>query len=263
MANEWLNQMTEESLGKGDLLQLYKLFQDRQIADLDMLHKYANYYVAALLAMLAALAIGLTRAYDTPVAGALIALPVVSFMLSQQGKLMAFRFYRRYNEGRVRLTKIEYLLGLLGPIASKEVPQNDLWPKDKGFLSERYRIEADKEPCSIGFVHRRSTLHMVQGYGAGYIVQMTFNVFSGLFALAVIGLPACLYLAQTSHQFTVGNFLLSGVSVLILVAYMVWYRRVLYHMQSEGVCNSILNSQPCNPADCVQPPASRSAVHNG
>lgn len=246
MANNWVT-LGEDRPTKDELLQLYKLFQDRQIADLDMLHRYANYYVAALLAMLAALAIGITQGYATPVAGALVALPVVSFILAQQGKLMSFRFYRRFNEGRVRLSKIEYLLGLQGPISCKDLPRHDLWPHDEGFLLGRYRREAEKEPTSTAFVRRRSEIKLRGGYGAGHIIQMSFSVFTGLFALALIGLPLGLLFASTSRTCKTVNIVLSLTALLVAAVHTVWYWRVRDRMLRETSDDP--SSQQSLPAD--------------
>lgn len=234
MGAEWVDGDKQDVPSRDELLQLYGLFQTRQIADLDMLHKYANYYVAALLAMLAALVLGATRGYEMPVAGALVVLPVVSLMLSQQGKLMAFRFYRRYNEGRMRLTKIEYLLGLHGPVVSSRPPPHDLWPEDRGFLLGRYKKEAEKESSSDDFIDRRSRVRFLGGYGAGYIVQMTFSVFSCLFALVIVGLPIALLRTEMSTTCKWTNVIFSLVGLAIVEMYMVWYRRTLKRMQAEG-----------------------------
>jgi len=232
MANNWLT-LGEDHPSRNELLKLYELFQDRQIADLDMLHKYANYYVAALLAMLAALAVASPRGYNTSFAGTLIALPMVSIMLAQQGKLMAYRFYRRYNEGRVRLSKIEYILGLQGCISCKEIPQSDLWPKDDGFLLARYRRETQKEDFSPAFVHRRSKIRFLGGYGAGYIIQMTFSVFAALFAVILVGLPVCLLFTKTSPRCKMANIGLTLVGVAIISVYMFWYWHTRKHMERE------------------------------
>lgn len=123
-----------------------------------MVHRYANYYIAALLAMVTAFIIGLSSIYDTLGAGLLVIIPIVSFMLSQQGKLMTFRFYRRYTEGRVRLTKIEYLLGLHGPIKWSGSVEHEYapWPDDQGFVLGRYVNEAHYESASCEFIQRRS-----------------------------------------------------------------------------------------------------------
>jgi len=155
----WIEEVSRDDRpDRKELAKLYEVFQTRQIADLDMLHRYANYYVAVLLAMLTAFALGLTRGHSVPVPGFLVVLPVVSFMLSQQGKLMAFRFYRRYNEGRMRLTKIEYLLGLHGRIeVSKPFqPPYALWREDQAFVLGRYIHDVKRESSSREFVKRRS-----------------------------------------------------------------------------------------------------------
>lgn len=154
----WIETGDSDLPRRGELIKLYDVFQVRQIADLDMVHRYANYYVAVLLAILTAFVLGLTRADFAPVAGLLVILPVLSFMLSQQGKLMAFRFYRRYNEGRMRLTKIEYLLGLHGHVKSSRSIERDypLWSDDKAFVLGRYINEAKRESSSCRFVQRRS-----------------------------------------------------------------------------------------------------------
>lgn len=150
----------ENESERKELLQLYEVFQTRQIADLDMLHRYANYYVALLMALIAALILGLKEMHEYPVAGLFTILLVLPFVLSQQAKLMAFRFYRRYNEGRARLTKIEYLLGMHGQMKHADSPNPDytLWEHDEAFVLDRYHDEIKKSSAqySSDFIHRRS-----------------------------------------------------------------------------------------------------------
>lgn len=239
MSVNWIQEGEEDSPSREELITLYGLFQSRQIADLDMLHKYVNYYIAALLAMLAAFVLGLTKGYDTKVAGALVVLPTFSFILCLQGKLMAFRFYRRYNEGRVRLNKIEYLLGLHAPVTCLSLPKWELWSDDKGFIIGRYRDEMSKESSSRDFIWRRSRPLIRNGYGAGYINQITFTVFAVLFTCLTIALPVGLLFASTSENCKTVNWIGALFMLVIQGAVLAWYLWTSRRFEDESYSNEV------------------------
>ena len=236
MAETWLR-LGEDHLKRTELLKLYELFQNRQIADLDMLYRYANYYVAVLLALFTALILALPKAYNTSFAGTLIFLPMVSNMFALQGKLMSYRFYRRYNEGRVRLSKIECILGLQGPISCNKMPETVFWPDDDAFLLGRYREENLIDKLSTKFVNRRSKIKLLKGYGAGYIIQMTYSVFVVLFSLALVGLPVYLLFAQISTSSKIINLGISLIGIAAMFAYTYCYWHTLKHMEKETLGN--------------------------
>jgi hypothetical protein len=247
-----------------DLLEWYKIFQSRQIADLDMLHRYANYYVAALLAMLGALGLLVSRVFGESVSCSLVFLSVAAVVVAHQGKLMAFRFYRRYNEGRMRLSKIEYLLGLHDVV---HVPSDHLrgaapWPQDPSFLIGRYVAENQRETRSDVFIWRRSRVlpswarssryrstlrkrgvdRKERPYGAGSIIQSTLTAFGILFMIITVGLPIALAVSPPSEQTVIVNAVCALPAILLMLLYLQWYRRRLEQMEMETF-------QPIEPAN--------------
>ena len=108
---DWIGQESVKGLKNDDLLRLYEVYQQRQMGDLDMHFRFAYYYSAALTALITGFVLGFVHLHVEPEAGFMAFVPLLVILLVHQGKLTTFRFYRRYTEGRVRLTKIEYLLG--------------------------------------------------------------------------------------------------------------------------------------------------------
>ncbi len=217
----------DHEVGRGfddsDFLQLYKLYQDRQICDLDQHFRFANYYVAILIALQTAFFIGLTSAYDKPVAVVLSLIPVLSLLLVHQGKLATLRFYRRYTEGRVRLTKIEHLLGLHGPVflrgqTEKNSAAEELWPCDRRFLPERY-IERALEHCNSNHF----VLARLGKYGIGASIQRTLNIFALFSWLALLALPIGLCFVSGCGNRELTCIVVSSAGCFVVIASQAWY----------------------------------------
>ena len=170
------------------LLDMYKAYQDRQIGDFRLLFSYTNFYAAALLALLTAFVVALVKATEETLVSLLTLLPLAAHVLIWNGRITAWRFYRRYLEGRVRLTKIEYALGLDRelPVAGFQNREEDLlWPDDSSFLPARYFSQAREHPDSVNFINASSLKH-----GMGRLTHLMFRAFlllawGGLFAVPI------------------------------------------------------------------------------
>ena len=123
-----------------DTCELYKVFQDRQLWHLRLLCTYTNFHIGALSGLVTVFILGLVAQYDNPLIGLLSILPLSALLLLHNWRAMAWRFHRSYIEGRVKLTKLEYSMGLAGqlvvPCRQREtrVP----WPKDSSLLPVRH-----------------------------------------------------------------------------------------------------------------------------
>jgi hypothetical protein len=207
---------------KQELLQLYGTYQTRQLADLDMQFRFNNHYVSLIVVLLTAFAIGLAKFSEKsvagqPVAAFLVAFPLLGILLAYHGKLASFRFYRRYTEGRTRLTKIEYLLGLDGPVSkpadhpfTPSSARKILWPEDVQFLPKRYFNQSVAYTASSGFIERRSW-----EYGLGGLTQRTLTVCCVSCWLAIPGLSGALSLCSRGDVTEVDD-ILTPVTVLAL-----------------------------------------------
>ena len=186
----WMREkQSQDALDAKLLLEMYRLYQDRQLWDLRLLYNYTNFYAAGLSALLTAFVVAFIKSREDELVGLLTLLPLGALLLAYNGRITAWRFYRRYTEGRVRLTKIEYALDLDGSLPVGPVDKEDplLWAKESNFLPVRYFDEGKAFETSVEFTHKRSL-----GKGVGRLTTLMFNTFLliGWVSLAII--PVCL-----------------------------------------------------------------------
>lgn len=230
---DWIGQEVNEGLKRNELLELYRVYQERQMGDLDMHFRFANYYAAALTALVTAFVLGFVHLRKEPEAGFMAFVPLLVILLVHQGKLTTFRFYRRYTEGRVRLTKIEYLLGLCGRIDVEKLPagieaQKKLWPDDCEFLPHRYLAQSLPFSSSSEFIHERAWR-----YGLGKLTQKTFNIFYAFSWGALIWLPVALNFSASSRKKIAISCASSGIGLAIALVSTIRYQILRKTMVGE------------------------------
>ncbi len=220
----------DETIDAKVLLDLYKIYQDRQLWDLRLLFSYTNFYAAALLALLTAFVVALVTAKSYALVGLLTVLPLAAHFMIWNGRITAWRFYRRYTEGKVRLTKIEYALDLDRQIPVEKLREkaDSMWAREPFFLPRRYFRQASESDNSIIFTHDRSLEH-----GLGKLTQMMFATlllfaWGGLFVT-----PICLFFLEKSDSAFFLSVIISISASVIAAMAMRHYKREWKVMQDE------------------------------
>ena len=170
------------------LLKLYEIYSEDEVSHLDYHYKYRNYYTTILSALLAIFVGGVLQFYEQPFAPALFALLPCIFILSELGKRTVNRYYRRFLESIVILSKIDHVLGLERSIKTLRSSYTKiLWPHDEHFLPERWIQDREKHKNSEDFISQRMNM------GDNRYAHWTFSFFEIASAiLAICSVPVLL-----------------------------------------------------------------------
>ena len=182
------------------LIELWKQCSVDVVANLDLHFKYANWYSAFFIALLAAYVVGLSQYYKSFGAVLFLTLPLLVIVLAQLGKYAMDRFYQTFLETVTVLAKLEKLLGLDGTIGTKSCAKSAtaLWPEDKQLIPYRY-FKSRYDPNVVSseeFIKRSLKL------GANKTVHDTFLAFQITAVLLFLGGIALFALFQTCMQLT-------------------------------------------------------------
>lgn len=183
-SESWLSS-DGRKLEEKHLIELWRQCSVDEVAYLDLHFKYANWYSAFFIALLAAYVVGLSQYYKSFGSVLFLTLPLLVIVLAQLGKKAMDRFYQTFLETVTVLAKLEKLLGFDGAILPKSCAKSAtvLWPKDKQLIPLRYvqsrydtKIESSEE-----FIERYLNL------GANKTVHATFLAFQITAALLFLG----------------------------------------------------------------------------
>lgn len=199
---EWLkeienNDKPQSALGPSELVQLHRNYLTRQLHDLDSMYRHANLLLLALTPLLLGFVYTLAKHPNEGITQFVYVIPFICLLLIHEGKLTTVRYYRRYIEGRVQVTKVEYALGLLGPIQIKKTgmpasAKPDLWKKEGSFLPNRHY--AQPMPYESSRLYIYGCLHK---YGVGGLVMRIYNVLYFLSWLVFVGFPLILWICRS------------------------------------------------------------------
>jgi hypothetical protein len=104
---------SSETLSREELLDLYKHYRNSIKGEIDLFHKFFNFYVGLLSAILAVTITGFLNIDDGEMLNlALLAGPILILVLSCIGYSNAKTFYRRFVEAWVTTINIESMLDL-------------------------------------------------------------------------------------------------------------------------------------------------------
>ncbi len=183
-SESWLSSDGRQ-LEEKHLIELWKQCSVEEVAYLDLHFKYANWYSAFFIALLAACVVGLSQYYRSFGSVLFLTLPLLVIVLAQLGKKAMDRFYQTFLETVTVLAKLEKLLGLDGAVGTKSCAKSAtvLWPEDKQLIPFRYfRSRYDPNVVSSEeFIRRYLKL------GANKTVHDTFLAFQIIAVLLFLG----------------------------------------------------------------------------
>lgn len=153
-SSSWLSEGGEK-VSKTTLLKIYEAHEKQFRAHLDLHYKNRNYYMTLVSALLSIFVGGMLQFYKEKLSFILFVIPISIVVLSELAKRTMDRYYLSFLESVVILAKIEHVLGLSGSLKiQKSESLEDLWPKDKQFILDRWKERYDYE-SSQQFVNAR------------------------------------------------------------------------------------------------------------
>jgi hypothetical protein len=185
---------SSETLSREELLDLYKHYRNSIKDEIDFFHKFFNFYVGLLSAILAVTITGFLKIDDGEMLKlALLAGPILILVLSCIGYSNAKTFYRRFAEAWVTTINIESMLDLGQTDRVQPGIRQPAYKSDKGgFIPEitfqplkELFDEAEKKPCSAekltkAIVKKGTTLSQAKWT---YVV---FSIAAVVFGVAIV-----------------------------------------------------------------------------
>ncbi len=119
-------------ISKEDLHHIHTEVRNERRFWYDKIVAYVNFYSTIISALLSGFILGLTQVNNLgQFKYALLIIPIISTILSRFARRTIRLIFRQFIENTGVMAKLELIMGMYGPIKSKNIPTNILFPRDE------------------------------------------------------------------------------------------------------------------------------------